>query len=191
MPTGLTDELDTKNLDTKTWIMKHLARSFCICIMMKDAESSEYHTNKLNHAKKEIKKFQSMTMEQWERKMEYENQQNKKRNNEFKNKAIKLKKKHDGTRKDLEKILQTKGISTITRNIVQFGIDQLNIVEDECKPYVYDLIANEYFYKKENIDNAKHDIQYHQKELREEIKRGKERLKLYLQLRKDINRIPK
>lgn len=211
MPTGNTYELDEKNLDTKTWIMKHLARSFCICVMMRDdgnltenqiinrmkqdTKPSEHHVKKLRDAKRDLKKFQSLTDEQWKSKMKRENKKRQKHTEESNVKSDKIKVKHDKTREELNKILNTKGISSITRNIVKFGIDQLNLCKSEEEntffPKYDELFTDVEVYKKEELSNAKRDVQYHQKEIQDEIKRGKERLKLYLQLRKDINRILK
>ena len=211
MPTGNTYELDEKNLNTKTWIMKTLARAFCICVMMRDSgdltekqiinrmnqdtKPSEYHVGKLRSAKRDLKKFQSLTDEQWKSKMKRENKKRQKHTEERNVKADKIKAKHDKTREELNQVLKTKGISNITRNIAKFGIDQLNLCKSEEEntffPEYDGIFTDVEVYKKEELDNAKSELQYHQKEMQDEIKRGKDRLKTYLQLKKDINRILK
>lgn len=211
MPTGNTYELDEKNLDTKTWVMKTLARAFCICIMMRDSgdltekqminrmkqdtKPSEYNVKKLEAAQRDLKKFQLLTDEQWKSKMQRENKKRQKHTKDNNIKADKIKAKHNKVREELNQVLKTKGISSITRNIAKFGIDQLNLCKSEEEntffPEYDGIFTDVEVYKKEQVDTAKHYVQYHQKEIRDEIKRGKDRLKTYLKLKKDINRILK
>lgn len=205
MPTGYTDMID-KNPDmtTEQWIMEGLARAFGVCVTLRDdrpdlteeqikkkieeneRQTVNYHQKELKKARKELKRLNVLTEKEWLVEWNKAEKNRIENNNHSISITKKLKDRHNKVRNDLEKILASSKISKITRNIVKYGIDQLNMVQSECEPYTYKNRPLRLF-KSDKVKSASRDIVYHTKELVEAKKRMRKRIYEYSRLRKDLN----
>ncbi len=163
MPTGYTEQLDKNEMDTKTWIMEGISRAFGICVMLRDAKSDltekeiikhlkkdaddSWHIKSLAEAKAKLEKYNAISDADLEAEIKKENNCIKRENKKNIAGAAKRKKLHDTTRENLNKILQSKTIGETTRNIVEFGISQLDLAKNECEPYLSDLITDIKLYR--------------------------------------------
>lgn len=159
--------------------------------LTKLAGEDGYHAKEWEKAQKQLSVYYGYTDEQWEDKMKRENKEREKSYQIGREKAKRIKEKHDKTRADLRKLIEAKGVSDITKNIARFGREQLNMCKDEEEyhhlPEYDDLHTDVKKYKKEVMGKAKRDVEYHQKEKKEE--RDKDRLKGFLQLKKDVEKV--
>ena len=204
MATGYTSALDDKGLDTETWIKEHLARQFGICVMMReeghltedeiikrleaDDDVPSYNEKELAKAQEESLRLKARTDEEWKADMDAKNAETNKRNAESIRKAAALKERHDEVRADLKRIRDNPDTSEITRNVVQFGIDQLDLVESgDCKAYVWPLIPDWPTHMKDTTDRNLRNIGYHVKEIAKSKERTSGRADAYKRLLKDVD----
>ena len=157
MPTGYTDDLDKNGFDTKKWVTESLVRAFGVYEdegyipekvilqrLKKNAESS-YYDKELKKANIKLENLNSMSDEQWEtmmqeantKKMEYYGETNKER--------TKIREGHIKVQNELTKFL-TEDISEVTRNIVKFGLEELDLVEGDYKEYPVPVLFEKYRY---------------------------------------------
>ena len=205
MPTGYTAYLDDEELDTATWFKQNLSRAFGICVHFRDsgdmtedemkqrvkeiAEEESWHKKRLSESKDRLKTYKSYTDDDWLRKMELVNNEREEYNIESREKANRIKNLHDRARKDLQKILDDEQADEVSKNIAEFGIDQLNLCKSEEEPYIDELITDVEQFKKDTINETKRSIQYHTRELKEEIERESERYEAYIKVCEDADRI--
>lgn len=204
MPTGYTDMIDNKpEMTTEQWIMTGLARAFGICVTLRDDELNlteeqiekrlekdsqsdvNYNKKELEEAKIEAKVISKRTDEEWQA-LYVENEKRKLKENEESIAEHKLiKTRHLQVQKELETILNSK-IHTITKDIVNFGVEQLTLVKDECEPYIQEPETLQKFITETKRSNA-WNLKYHTEELSKATKRANQRLKLYQQLKHDVS----
>ena len=204
MPTGYTHSLDEQDMDTGKWIMEHLSRAFGMCVCLRDesmdlteeqiikriieSESIDYHLERFERSKEELLEKQSRSDGQWKKDMKRENENIRQRNDEWAGEAQRIKEIHKRVKIDLQKILDSDA-KEISKNVVKFGIEQLEVVKSDCKPYKDEIWEDVKSYKANVFKSLIWDIKYYSKELAKTKKRNRERLQFYLELQEDINRI--
>lgn len=207
MPTRFTDELDESEFDVEKWLTESLPRGFGICIAFRDSgritrekilktleenarTAGDYHKTELDKVVHELEKLRFLQKEQWRNELrkfnatefEYADEQNIERK--------KIREGHIQARMTLINLLSNNEISEITRDIVQFGLDQLHAARkagDEeryiAEIYAYADIED---FKKKILEDAQWDVNYHKKEIVENKKNETERLEMYKQVLKDV-----
>ena len=203
MVTGYTMKLDEGGKSAKDWILEDLARAFGICVMLRDDnsymskeeilsklkdDSSTYHKRGIIEAKTNLVKYATMSENDWQKILDEENLKIVASNMESMRKANELKKLHDKTILDLEKVIE-KTSDAITMKVCGFGIQQLNLVEDECKPYISKEQTDLDGFKAGKIEVANRDIEYHTKEEKEQSEREEGRVDSYLKLISEVESI--
>ena len=204
MPTGLTAQLDDKNLDTKTWIVEHLARQFGICVVIRDEgimssdeikqnlkdyfnKSIKYHNDCLSESKKTLAEYNSFTDTDWIKLMNDANKKIKHDNEQSIKKANLIKVRHNEVRNDLNKLLRN-DLSDVTRNIVVFGLNQLDLVKSEEEPYISSLFSDVDAFKIIRFDSVNRSIEYHSGVIKNETERYGERYDAFVALIDEVNK---
>jgi hypothetical protein len=100
-----------------------------------------------------------------------------------------IKRKHDKIRGELEIILSSPDIAEITRNIVQFGIDQLDLVDRHLEPYEATLYVSPNDYYTKQLANALHSLNWRTRDLKQKYTQGPKLAESFLRLRKDIRNV--
>ena len=202
MPTGYTDDLDKKSFDTKKWITESLVRAFGICVLFRDEgymskeailqrlkenTRSPYYTKALKEANTKLKNLNSMSDKQWETMMQDVNAKEMEYYEETNTEHKKVREGHIKVQGDLTNFL-TKDISDVTRNIVKFGLEQLDLVKGDYGEYpVPTLFENIEEFKRKTLEEVYKDIEYYKKEGIEDRKRETEKMKVYKEILEDIN----
>jgi len=200
MPTGYTASLKDRGYDVKKWLTEDVVRAFGICVMFRDdgkmdekkileelSKECTYHAEETAAAEKKLKEAKNTSDKSWEIKAkklyndgceEYEERLLKK------NKTTKI---WDNVTRELIQI-KARVDTEVNGNIVDFAIEQWNLVEDEHKK-VYLPKPTERTgesYKKLMIEGAEHDLAYHVDGQRKDEARKQERLEAYRDLLKFI-----
>jgi len=202
MPTGYTDKLDDNpSLTTEKWLTLHLVRAFGICYPIREdrnydteeeieSKISEYfesdltrHNKDLSEARDELKKYLSYTDADWQKaylgKIEYIIKHNERSIKE----AEIINKRHSQVIDDLNRVRRCTS-DKFTLDVVQFGLDQLKLVESETKPY--SLKEPSFLdFKEDCLRSAERTIEYH----KEDVKKSKEMLKFVGTFRKFVNTV--
>jgi len=192
-------------ITTAKWVTEGLARAFGVCVSLHDDDMNltekqieqrliedgqqgiEYQHEELIKAEKEAEAINKRTEEEWQTLYVTAEKEKVEGNNKRTIEAQATKARHTQVQKELEKILES-NVHTITKDIVKFGIDQLKLVEDETEPYIQEPVTLQKFMAETKKANA-WNLSYHAEELAKATKRAKERLKLYRQLKKDVNAV--
>ena len=204
MPTGYTAMIDDNPKMTATeWIMEGLARAFGICITLRDdsqgltekqilerltqdlEKETSYHKKELRKATKEVKRLGTRNETEWKRVWQSEEKKKRTANKRSVEEADKNRERHERIRFELLRVLASDKAHKITKNIIKFGIDQLDLVKSDCTPYIQEPITLEKWIRSQ-IDQNTRDIDYHTKELAEAKERTTERINLYKRLKEDI-----
>jgi hypothetical protein len=203
MPTGYTSMLEQNpNLSTEQWVLTGLARAFGICITLKEEpmnltekqilerlsedDSVNYNIEAQAKAKADCELFAKRSEEDWRKAWELNEIERVKSNNESAKRTKKIADRHDKVMSDLKHLYISDKIHPLTKNIIKFGIEQLNLVKDEGKPFIIPAHTLEE-YKEIYIESAKKDLAYHNRELKEAKKRQNERLQAYKDLIADLS----
>ena len=201
MPTGYTAELDDTNIDTATWIKSNLVRAFGMCVMMRDdgsldedaikkkleADSSTYHEDRLKESIEELEKYTSMSDSGWQTLYKkYCDKTNRENKESIKKARVKML-RHAKARSDLLKVKKSTS-DDITKNVVNFGIEQLDVCKSECEPYISTINKFPAF-RSSRITSAERSIQYHTDEMAKEIDRDDGRLEAYMKVVSEVDRI--
>jgi len=202
MPTGYTYKLD-EGTSARDWIIESLARAFGMCVMLRDEdsgltqeeiieklkESSDYHVKNLKKAKDLLEKYKRYSSEDWRKLLEKHNEKIIRENKRRVDEASILRYKHECARKDIQKVLAVTK-DTVTKNVLRFGIDQLERVRTEEEAWLEDLYTGgvEEF-KEEKLETVKHDIDYHTKEKAEQERRNRERVICYKKLIEEVDNV--
>jgi len=204
MPTGYTDMIDRNpKITTTQWVMQGLARAFGICVTLRDDSMDlteheitqrltedtkhevKYHEKELDKARKESLRLANRTCKAWQTAWSKYESEMRLHNQESTTEKSKNAERHNQVRDDLERILGSDKIHETTRNIVQFGIDQLKLVQSDCIPYIEAPMELKTFIS-DAIKSNKRDIEYHTEELAKAKERTLERINLYKRLKEDI-----
>ncbi len=206
MPTGYTSELDEKNMSTKQWIMESLSRSFGICAAIRDEplilseeeilkrlqrydkSEIEYHKTELVKAQNKLLELKQMSDVDWTVSRTLEIAKIQRQNQKNIKEANTLKKLHEKTYADLFKILSSPKSTEITKNIVKYGVEQLNLVASETVPYITEVPSLEK-HKEDRLNHLNREINYHTEELDKAEGRAKDRLVGFLTLKKEVEEI--
>jgi hypothetical protein len=191
-------------MTTKKWVMEGLSRAFGVCVTLRDDDmnlteeqikeriakdsSIDYHQKELENALAEQCKIAVRTAEEWQKLWKKEDDRRTKANLKYLDEANSMAKRHLMVHQELAAVLASPEIDEVTRNIAKFGIDQLDLVSDECKPYHIESVTLKDFEKNAISENTR-DIEYHTKELAAAKKRTQERLEMYDRLRKDLDSV--
>jgi hypothetical protein len=198
MPTGYTDELDKSGFDTKKWITESIVRAFGVCVAFREngrmtkeeilkalKKSGTYYEKELKKAIAEVEKLKIMDETQWNAMMQKANEDEmnfyKERSKEHKD----IREGHEKVKTALVKF-KNEDISTVTANIVRFGLEQLDLVKGDYKEEALPTpCGNANEFKTVTLEKAHKDIVYYRNELNNEKEREMERLDVYKQVLKD------
>ena len=204
MPTGYTSELDeTPNITTAQWIMENLTRAFGVCVTLRDngdmtEEQIESHLRErvegdgsyyMDALKKTQEEFKRLRYDPTYWDVEYAStvERLEKYNKESIEEANALKIKHYKAIEDLI-ILRECTTDETTKNIAQFGLDQLELVKSDTEPYIQEIPSFEKF-KKDKYNSICKDLEYYAKNLKEEKEREQSRLEAYLKIKSEVKRV--
>lgn len=204
MGTGLTNMLDDdSNLTTAKWMTEGLARSFGVCIILRDDEwgiseediearlkessSVKYHEENLAEAEWKLTEIASYSEETWIEKHLAHVKETEKRNKERTERANKTKLRHDKVRKELTKV-QFETHHDVTRNLAEYGLKQLDVAKSDTKPYLKEIPTLEQF-KAEKLKSLNWSSDYHSKNREESRLRESGRLLAYQTIRSEVKRI--
>ena len=204
MPTGYTAMIDDNpKMPTTQWIMEGLARAFGICVTLRDDPQGlteeqimkrlsqdtknevSYHKKELVKATKEAERLATRTETEWKRVWQNEERKKRTANKRSVKEADKSRERHEQIRSELLRVLVSDKAHEVTKNIIKFGIEQLNLVKSDCTPYIQEPTTLEKFIRSQ-IDRNVRDIDYHTKELANAKERTTERVNLYKRLKEDI-----
>ena len=202
MPTAYTDKLDDNPLlTTEKWLTVHLVRAFGITYPIRDdrdyetveqieSKITEYYesdladdTKRLSEARDELKKYLSYTDANWQKayleKIEYIL--------DFNSRSIKeaeiVNKRHTQVIDDLNRIRRFIS-DKFTLDVVQFGLDQLKLVERETQPY---SLREPTFaeFKEECLRHAERTVEFR----KEDVEKAKEMLTFVGTFRKFVTTV--
>jgi len=197
MPTGYTASLEAKGYDVKRWIKEDVSRAFGMCIMMRDSggELTEanikknlekeikenYHIRQLVELDQKSKRYSQRSLLYWKKiaKKQYDNA---KREYDKKTKEYEIKEKAWNDARNKLTILLNKSKFEANTNVIQFAIDQWELVKDEYDGSYLDSVPSldtPEQLKHTSILRLNKDIEYHTKEAKESQNREKERLQSY------------
>ena len=202
MPTGYTAQLDENEFDVGRWVTESLPRAFGICVAFRDSgkmtreeilkaleegaeTAGDYDKKKLDKAVHQLEKLRFFQDGQWTEEMERVNTEAIESAIKPNLKSERVKRGHARTRKILSDFLLS-DISEITKNIVQFGLEQLDVAKSDEENYIPKIYTDVNDFKKEALRSAQWDVNYHKKEMVETKKRETERLDGYKQVLKDV-----
>lgn len=197
MPTGYTAQLEGMDFDARRWLAETVPRAFGVCVSMRDDGLNltreqilkkleeeldhNYHSKAIASATAELEEAKKLTKADWERKMKASNsRQASEARKRLAEKAAK-KVKYLAALADLKE-LQKKATTEFEKNVVKYGIEQLEMVADEYEPSDYDkpeLPEDVEEYKRATLARLRDNIAYNRKHLQEDTARIKERMKLY------------
>lgn len=205
MPTGYTAMLDNPKLTTAKWVTEGLARAFGVCVILRDDDrslseeqieaslkehvesSTRYCKEKLREAVEALAKLGEDQDKFWVDEYASTVKRMRKHNERSMKEANKTKLRHQQAENDLIK-LRDETTDEITRNIANYGLEQLKLVESETKPYTFEILSLEQF-KADKLASLNHDIEYYTKQIKETEEREKGRMLAYQTLKAEVKRI--
>lgn len=204
MATGYTATLDDTEKKTSEWIKDDLVRNFGICVMLRDDEfgltsdeilaklesrsDNSYHIKAQKDSECEFLKLEALSFEGWEEMMEKANDKINVDNEISRQKALRKKELHARTERELFKVIDNTK-DEITQNVCNFGLQQLDLVKDECEPYLSPLHDNVLVYKTDNLERTVKSIEYHKSNMKKDNEREKGRIDAFLTLIKEVDKI--
>jgi hypothetical protein len=197
MPTGYTSEIyNGKEVSGKDFLLQ-CARAFGACIMMRDepnnAEIPEefkpdtYHLDQIEKAKDDLKKYQSMSNEEIQKKIDKEYDDKIKYNQKQIEEARKMKNRYLNTIAEVTAWIPPTPDHV---NLKQFALQQLReSIDWDCGTKYYEeevikLSPKEWLDNR--IESCLKSIEYHTKEYDSEVKRVSERNKWIKDLRESL-----
>ena len=204
MPTGYTDYLDKNDFDVKKWITESLVRNFGVCVAFRDSggmtkeemlkafeESAKnsYYKRELTKITAEKEKLKKLSDAEWKEMMENDNAKWEKDVNEGNRVRKRIRDGHARAQLYLSGLLAC-DISEVTKNILQFGLEQLKLVEDDYKRETTQILSTDIGkYKKNRLGLLQSHMDYCKKELIKEEERETERLEVYKRILEDVDKI--
>ncbi len=205
MGTSYTYELDDNpKLTTAQWVTEHLSRAFGVCITLRDGpfglsdeeieehleeevkRSTKYHREKLDTAQNQLDMLED-NPEAWKDLYSITIAGMKTATKRSIKEAKKIEDRHLQARKDLTK-LRDDTVDDITRNIAQFGLDQLEIAKSDTEPYIRKIPTFEEF-KVSKLKSLNWGIEYYTKNMKETESREGKRVFVYRRIRYEVKRI--
>ena len=206
MPTGYTDMIDEHpRLTTAKWVMEGLSRAFGVCVTLRDDsmnlsekeiekrlqkevdDGMSYYREKLKETDETLAKLHKNPKMFWDAEYAATVDRIKKRNAEQIIEKNKTKVRHDQVKQDLIK-LRDNTTDEVTRNIAQFGLDQLELVKSETEPWITEIPSLEKF-KADKYASLNQDIEYYTKNINEAEERERGRLIAYRTIKAEVTRI--
>lgn len=194
------------SLSTSDWVLTGLARAFGVCVALREDDlgltetqiikriyedgkkSINWYKKERDKSKKQAELLKARTEDEWHKVWLEEENRKKGSNEEAIAKASIMLKRHTQVKNDLQRIIESSIVDEVTRNVAQFGLDQLKLVEDDCEPYIDEPVSfNDY--RKNEISHNTRDIKYYTEELVKAEIRQQNRIECYQRLRKDVNLI--
>ena len=200
------EELNESGFNVRKWIEESLLRRFGMCSILKDSgemtreeilkelkKDTEITENyrKLSKAIHKLEQLRFFKEKQWRDKLmnfnakqfEYANKENAKRN--------RIRKGHKQARKTLLDFFLQKDLSEGTREIIKYGLEQLNLnetknSEQRYEPMIYTYTNIEEF-KKEILEDTQWDVNFYKEKLVQEKKEAEEALKMLQQVLRDVD----
>jgi len=203
MPTGYTCILD-KTGDEFDWLKRTLIRNFGIAMSIRESgfgmtfdevdsairkpDSTKYETNRLKEVNDRLKSLKdSKVAKSFYKKEIIARKRYEKEAMMEHEKTIDL---HNRTRAFLGTI-KNEMVSQFTKDVAEFGISQLNVVEGDTEPYIHPPIpAFEYWIAGE-MARCYTDIDYYKKQISESKDGDKERIEMWDIFCKDIKMLEK
>jgi hypothetical protein len=197
MPTGYTSEIyEGKEVSGKKFLMD-CARAFGACVMMRDEpmdaeipeefQPSTYHKEQFKRAKEELKKYQSMTIEEAQKFVDEEYKSTVDYNKNAIKKSLELRNRYLNT---LSEVMEWQPPTEDHNGLKEFAIKQLKeSIDFDCSTSYYDKKVTKYTpeeWLNIKICGCLRDIEYHTKENEAEIKRVSERNKWIKDLRDSL-----
>ncbi len=191
-------------MTTKQWVMEGLARAFGVCVTLREdafnlsekqitekirehgQHEIQYHQKELANA--DIENLRKRTEAEW-RTAWLENEKAKQKSNQdsiIRKEKVRLRHTQVGT--ELRRILESPKAHQFTKDVAKFGLDQLDVASSDCEPYIQESETLTQF-KLNTFKHNEWNINYHKEELAKAEERTRERIKLYLQLRKDLDKV--
>jgi hypothetical protein len=185
MPTYYTNLIDEDpNLSTKEWLIKYLSRAMCLTVALRDEnpemteeqvvkaleesyqQSMEYYVKSLHEGTEKLLKVLKMTDKQWLEDWEEYKDTIAKSNESSMNNAIKTQRRHLKVIAELQQVIDSKETSKVTKDIAQFGIEQLELVKSQRMPYIINPVPLEK-YIQNTMESLKQSMEYDKKEIAE------------------------
>jgi hypothetical protein len=204
MPTGLTDALDKDpKITTQRWVTEQLVRMFGLCAELRDYSFSmsekqiedaisdysdiQYHSDKYGEARDKSILYATYTPEQWDK--DYEDYEKKITNENVAcvKRCSVMKARHDAVRVDLTKLFKA-ARSKHTKAVAKFGLDQLDLVESETRPYIVRILSKDDFVKSQK-QSVRSDLKYHKEQMEKARKRVASSIKMYKAICNETHRI--
>jgi hypothetical protein len=202
MPTGYTAMIeDNPTMTAREWVMRGLVQAFMVYdgelewteeqvekeITSRKDYNVTYYEKELKKSFKEREKLNAFNEINWEVYWTRSEYKKKIKNEESKAKSKLMQERHEQIMKDMV-FLKANAKTELTRNIAKYGIEQLNTVAYECKPYIEEpeTLAQ---YKSDRLAENSRDIQYYTTELTKAIKNKKETIERYISLKEEVNSI--
>ena len=202
MPTGYTSQLDKNDFDVKKWITESLVRNFGVCVAFRDSgemtkeeilkaleESAKnsYYKRELAKTITEMGKLTKLSDREWKEMMESDNAEKEKYVNESNTERKRIRDGHARAQLYLSGLLIC-DISEVTKKLLQFGVEQLKLVESDYKRETTPILSTDIEkFKEKRLGDLQTRINYCKKELIEEEKRETERLEVYKRILEDID----
>jgi hypothetical protein len=197
MPTGYTSEIyEGKEVTGKKFLMD-CARVFGACIMMRDEPAdaeipesfqlSTYHKEQIDKAKDELKRFQSMSIEEIQNTIDKEYEETLRYNKEKIKEYVERRNRYLNTLAD---VISWTPPTKNHKELKEFAIQQLkDSMNFDCNISYYEeevVKQTPEEWLKTKIDKCLKDIDYHAKENQEEIERTDDRNKWIKELRDSL-----
>jgi len=202
MPTDNTAMIDNDlDLSTARWVTEQLARSFGVCVALRDDDwdltedeieerlkeivnrDTNYHKGELITARGALEELKRPKV--WNELYLSTVDEIEKRNRRNAKKANAIKLRHQQVKEDLIK-LRDNTKDELTGKLAEFGLKQLKLVESDTEPYISVVPSFEKF-KIDKLHSLNWDVDYHTKKLGEIGK--EERLSAYQRIRSEVGKI--
>ena len=205
MPTGYTAALD-EGISPKTWLKEHLSRAFGMMIWFKEEDSGlsetelqerlekltecKWQVENLDEAEAELSKAKERTMDEWEEAIKKENKRREEYEAKSKKETLERAELHSFAASALQ-LLGENTVDEVTQNVVNFGLNQLKLVERECEYDIFyeQIISSPEGYAAIEIKKLEENVAWQKNNLDEEKERQVDRLQCYKTFVAEVNRI--
>jgi hypothetical protein len=203
MPTGYTDILDETG-DEFDWLERTLVRNFGVAFSIREngfgmtfdevdaairkPDSIKYETNRLREVSERLECLKDLKIAKSFYKQEIDAR--KRRTKEAKIENDKIVELHNRAKSFLNTIKNEK-VSQFTKDVAEFGISQLEVVEGDTEPYIYPPIPAFKYWVKGEIDECYRNVTYYNEQIRESKEGDKERIAMWDTFCKDIQMLEK
>jgi hypothetical protein len=190
MTTGYCERLKAQNFNLAKWLKEDAIRAMGVCVMLRDdgnlseseikdrmqfSDTGNYHQKELEEAKSKL----TWTEERWE--LEY-NSQKEKAEKRYQEEKKQVEYEQNGFRKARIKLkeLLNKATSEVEIGTLNFAIKQVGVPLEYSNIYKASIIDQSIEeWKISQMKSVEGDIEYHTKELNEEIERENSRYQSY------------